>query len=166
LLRLLGIPISLDASWPIILALLTWTLIDLFREAVPEPITLARLAQGAALKMRSLKRWSCLHSTPSRLAPYPFRERSSCHNASDQTMKQFTNVEEEWARSGSKSQTYCLITGGFALVFALVCLCLVLPWFQDIMSEKTAGSALVCLCPGSFAGFAVCLGLSLPLLAG
>ena len=27
-----------------------------------------------------------------------------------------------------------------------------LPWFQDTMSEKTAGSALVCLCPGSFAG--------------
>lgn len=35
LFRLLGIPISLDASWLIILALLTWTLIDLFREAVP-----------------------------------------------------------------------------------------------------------------------------------
>ena len=36
LFRLLGIPISLDASWLIILALLTWTLIDLFREAVPD----------------------------------------------------------------------------------------------------------------------------------
>jgi Zn-dependent protease/CBS domain-containing protein len=35
LFRLLGIPISLDASWLIILALLTWTLIDLFRGAVP-----------------------------------------------------------------------------------------------------------------------------------
>ena len=35
LFRLLGIPISLDASWLIILALLTWTLISLFREAVP-----------------------------------------------------------------------------------------------------------------------------------
>src|SRR5262249_36524678 len=35
LFRLLGIPISLDASWLVILALLTWTLIDLFREAVP-----------------------------------------------------------------------------------------------------------------------------------
>jgi hypothetical protein len=33
LFRLLGIPINLDASWLIILALLTWTLIDLFREA-------------------------------------------------------------------------------------------------------------------------------------
>ena len=36
LFRLLGIPISLDASWLIILALLTWTLINLFREAVPD----------------------------------------------------------------------------------------------------------------------------------
>jgi len=36
LFRLLGIPISLDASWLIILALLTWTLIDLFQVAVPD----------------------------------------------------------------------------------------------------------------------------------
>jgi Zn-dependent protease/CBS domain-containing protein len=36
LFRLLGIPISLDASWLIILALLTWTLIGLFRGAVPD----------------------------------------------------------------------------------------------------------------------------------
>lgn len=35
LFRLLGIPISLDASWLVILALLTWTLVDLFGEAVP-----------------------------------------------------------------------------------------------------------------------------------
>jgi Zn-dependent protease len=36
LFRLLGIPISLDASWLIILALLTWTLITFFHEAVPD----------------------------------------------------------------------------------------------------------------------------------
>jgi hypothetical protein len=36
LFRLLGIPISVNASCLIILALLTWTLINLFREAVPE----------------------------------------------------------------------------------------------------------------------------------
>ena len=36
LFRLLGIPISLDASWLIILALLTWTLINLFREEVSD----------------------------------------------------------------------------------------------------------------------------------
>jgi len=35
LFRLLGIPISVDASWLIILALLTWTLFNLFNEAVP-----------------------------------------------------------------------------------------------------------------------------------
>lgn len=35
LFRLLGIPIGLDASWLIILALLTWTLIDLFHKEVP-----------------------------------------------------------------------------------------------------------------------------------
>jgi Zn-dependent protease len=36
LFRLLGIPISLDASWLIILALVTWSLIELFRKAVPD----------------------------------------------------------------------------------------------------------------------------------
>jgi Zn-dependent protease len=36
LFRLLGIPISLDASWLIILALLTWTLTDFFRGEVPD----------------------------------------------------------------------------------------------------------------------------------
>lgn len=35
LFRLLGVPISLDASWLIILALITWTLINLFREQLP-----------------------------------------------------------------------------------------------------------------------------------
>ena len=51
LFRLLGIPISLDASWLIILALLTWTLIDLFREAVPDlPVaTYWVMGLGAAL---------------------------------------------------------------------------------------------------------------------
>jgi Zn-dependent protease len=51
LFRLLGIPISLDASWLIILALLTWTLIDLFREAVPglSAVTYWVLGLGAAL---------------------------------------------------------------------------------------------------------------------
>jgi Zn-dependent protease/CBS domain-containing protein len=34
--RLLGIPIFLDFSWLVILALLTWTLINVFREAVPD----------------------------------------------------------------------------------------------------------------------------------
>jgi Zn-dependent protease/CBS domain-containing protein len=36
LFRLLGIPISLDASWLIILALLTWTLISFFQVTVPD----------------------------------------------------------------------------------------------------------------------------------
>jgi Zn-dependent protease len=36
LFRLAGIPISLDASWLIILALLTWTLVNLFRDQYPE----------------------------------------------------------------------------------------------------------------------------------
>jgi Zn-dependent protease len=36
LFRLRGIPISVDASWLIILALLTWTLINLFAHAVPD----------------------------------------------------------------------------------------------------------------------------------
>jgi Zn-dependent protease len=51
LFRLLGIPISLDASWLIILALLTWTLINLFREAVPDlPFaTYWAMGLGAAL---------------------------------------------------------------------------------------------------------------------
>ncbi len=51
LFRLLGIPISLDASWLIILALLTWTLIDLFREAVPDlpAATYWIMGLGAAL---------------------------------------------------------------------------------------------------------------------
>jgi hypothetical protein len=35
LFRLLGIPISLDASWLVILVLVTWTLMNLFEEAVP-----------------------------------------------------------------------------------------------------------------------------------
>ena len=35
LFRLLGIPISLDASWLIILALVTWTLASVFRNALP-----------------------------------------------------------------------------------------------------------------------------------
>ncbi len=51
LFRLLGIPISLDASWLIILALLTWTLINLFQEAVPDlPVaTYWAMGLGAAL---------------------------------------------------------------------------------------------------------------------
>ena len=51
LFRLMGIPISLDASWLIILALLTWTLIDLFREAVPDLPTATYwiMGLGAAL---------------------------------------------------------------------------------------------------------------------
>jgi Zn-dependent protease/CBS domain-containing protein len=51
LFRLLGIPISLDASWLIILALLTWTLIDLFRAEVPDlPLaTYWVMGLGAAL---------------------------------------------------------------------------------------------------------------------
>jgi Zn-dependent protease/CBS domain-containing protein len=36
LFRLLGIPISLDASWLFILALLTWSLINFFQEALPD----------------------------------------------------------------------------------------------------------------------------------
>jgi Zn-dependent protease/CBS domain-containing protein len=51
LFRLLGIPISLDASWLIILALLTWTLINLFQEAVPDLSvgTYVAMGLGAAL---------------------------------------------------------------------------------------------------------------------
>jgi Zn-dependent protease len=51
LFRLLGIPISLDASWLIILALLTWTLINLFHEAVPDLSvgTYVAMGLGAAL---------------------------------------------------------------------------------------------------------------------
>ena len=51
LFRLLGIPISLDASWLIILALLTWTLINLFQEAVPDLSvgTYVAMGVGAAL---------------------------------------------------------------------------------------------------------------------
>lgn len=51
LFRLLGIPISLDASWLIILALLTWTLIHLFREQVADlPVaTYWAMGLGAAL---------------------------------------------------------------------------------------------------------------------
>ncbi len=51
LFRLLGIPIGLDASWLIILALLTWTLIDLFRETVPglPAATYWVMSLGAAL---------------------------------------------------------------------------------------------------------------------
>jgi Zn-dependent protease len=48
LFRLLGIPISLDASWLIILALLTWTLISLFREAVPGLAVATYWAMGLA----------------------------------------------------------------------------------------------------------------------
>lgn len=36
LFRLCGIPISVDASWLVILALVSWTLINLFRESVPD----------------------------------------------------------------------------------------------------------------------------------
>lgn len=51
LFRLLGIPISLDVSWLIILALLTWTLMEFFREAVPDlPVpTYWVMGLGAAL---------------------------------------------------------------------------------------------------------------------
>lgn len=51
LFRLLGIPINLDASWLIILALLTWTLIEMFRQAVPDlPATIYwAMGLGAAL---------------------------------------------------------------------------------------------------------------------
>ncbi len=51
LFRLQGIPISLDASWLIILALLTWTLMDLLREAVPDlsAATYWAMGFGAAL---------------------------------------------------------------------------------------------------------------------
>ena len=35
LFRLLGIPISVDASWLIILALVSWTLAEMFRRQVP-----------------------------------------------------------------------------------------------------------------------------------
>jgi Zn-dependent protease len=48
LFRLLGIPISLDASWLIILALLTWTLIDFFRVAVPDLSGAAYWVMGLA----------------------------------------------------------------------------------------------------------------------
>jgi Zn-dependent protease/CBS domain-containing protein len=51
LFRLLGIPISLDASWLIILALVTWTLMNFFRQSVPDlPIaTYWGMSLGAAL---------------------------------------------------------------------------------------------------------------------
>jgi Zn-dependent protease len=51
LFRLLGIPISVDASWLIILALLTWTLIDFFRGEVTDlPVaTYWTMGLGAAL---------------------------------------------------------------------------------------------------------------------
>ena len=35
LFRLLGIPISLDASWLIILALISWSLVNVFRAEIP-----------------------------------------------------------------------------------------------------------------------------------
>jgi Zn-dependent protease len=51
LFRLLGIPIRVDASWLIILALLTWTLMDLFRKEIPTlPVpTYWIMGLGAAL---------------------------------------------------------------------------------------------------------------------
>jgi Zn-dependent protease/CBS domain-containing protein len=51
LFRLLGIPICVDASWLIILALLTWTLMNFFREAVPglPPAAYGLLGAGVAL---------------------------------------------------------------------------------------------------------------------
>src|SRR5271169_5355765 len=51
LFRLLGISISVDASWLIILALLTWTLIDLFREAVPDLPAAAYWLMGLAVAL-------------------------------------------------------------------------------------------------------------------
>jgi Zn-dependent protease len=46
LFRLLGIPISIDASWLIILVLLTWTLIDRFREQLKDLPVAASIAMG------------------------------------------------------------------------------------------------------------------------
>jgi Zn-dependent protease len=48
LFRLLGISINLDASWLIILALLSWTLVNLFREAVPGLSVAAYWCMGLA----------------------------------------------------------------------------------------------------------------------
>src|SRR6516165_4940947 len=48
LFRLLGIPISLDASWLIILALLTWTLIGIFQEEMPDLPLIAYALIGLA----------------------------------------------------------------------------------------------------------------------
>src|SRR6516225_2615080 len=51
LFRLLGIPINVDASWLIILALLTWTLASLFLELVPDlsPLVYWAMGLGTAL---------------------------------------------------------------------------------------------------------------------
>ena len=48
LFRLLGIPISLDASWLIILALLTWTLVGIFQEEVSDLPLIAYGLMGLA----------------------------------------------------------------------------------------------------------------------
>ena len=46
LLRLAGIPVSLDASWLIILVLVTWTLINLFQQTVPDLAAPSYLVMG------------------------------------------------------------------------------------------------------------------------
>jgi Zn-dependent protease len=46
ILRLLGIPVSLDPSWLIILALVTWTLINYFQQTVPDLASPSYLVLG------------------------------------------------------------------------------------------------------------------------
>jgi Zn-dependent protease len=114
---LLGIPISLDASWLIILALLTWTLIDLFREAVPglPAATYWVMGLGAALAF-----FTCIvlhelgHALVARAAGIPIRGI---------TLFLFGGVAEMEDEPPSASSEFLMAVAGPAVSAVLAAIC-------------------------------------------
>ena len=122
LFRLLGIPISLDASWLIILVLIVWSLVTLFRAVVPGLHTVEYWAMGG---IAALAFFACIllhelgHAIVARARGMPIRGI---------TLFLFGGVAEMEGEASSAGSEFLMAVAGPAVSALLVALFWGLSW--------------------------------------